>query len=122
MPRVVAAAIADNFAIHARTAPAGVLGLFQNKHRGALRDDEAVATSVERSTGPLGSVIAAREGAHVDEAGEDDWQDAGLCAPGDHHIGVVSGNRLERLADGMTACRASAGNRHVRAFGAQRDG
>ena len=78
---------------------AGVFVLFEDDHASPLRHDEPVAIAVEGPTGAVGGVIASRQGAHAGEAREPHRGDGGLAAPGDHDVGAVRPNEVERIAN-----------------------
>ena len=92
-------AVADDLGEDARAAPAGVLELLQDEDAGALGDDEAVTTLVERPARAFGIVVARRQGAHRREGADERLVHGRLGTAGEHHVGVAADDRLGGLAD-----------------------
>src|SRR5690606_2417202 len=100
----------------------GVVEAFDYEGRCAFREDEAVASGVERFAGLLRVACGAGEATHRGERCNHQRHDRRLAATSDDHLGVAAAHRLERFADVVTARRAGGGHGHVRAFGAELDG
>jgi len=63
---------------------------FLDDHQpGTFAQDEAVAVSVERTAGSLGSIVSLGESAHGRKRTKAQWGQCGLGASGDDDVGLV---------------------------------
>ena len=106
---IAAHAITDDFGQDVRTAPPGMLELFEHQNARALAHHESIALDIPGTRGFLGFIIALRKRAHGGESADAHGSDASLRAAADHHVGIVALDDLERIANGMGAGGASRG-------------
>src|SRR6266536_4776474 len=99
MVGVARKAVASDLGHDARAACQGELQILQHYHRATLREDEAVASSVERARGAGGVIVAGRDRARADERGDPDRRDWRLTAARDDRLRPAAPDRLHRLAD-----------------------
>ena len=114
-------AVADDFGVKLRAAPAGVRQFFEHQNPRAFADDEAIAVGVERAGCPRRVVVARRQRPHRRKAADAHRRDGRLGAAADHRIGVTALDDLEAVADRMRSRRAGRAGRRVRPFRAEAD-
>ena len=100
----------------------GELQLLEDDDARTLAHDEAVAILVERAAGLLRLVVARREGAHRRKPAHAHRGDGRLRPARNHHVGIVTLDDLERVADGMRRGRARGAGRRVGPLGTVADG
>ena len=84
----------------------------------ALAEQKAVAVLVERATGCLRIVVAARERARARHRDERQRQNRRLGAASHHRLGIAAPQEVQRLEHRIHARRARRGVGHDRAFDA----
>jgi len=102
-------------------AATGVVEPLEHHDDGALPEDEAVAILVERARGPLGLVVAGREGAEAGQGDEREREDGRLGPAGQEGLSVAAPQGMVSLVEGVDAGRASGDARHGRALQTEGD-
>jgi len=80
-------AVAGQFGVDPRAAPAGRVPRFEDEEAGALAQDEAVAGGVEGAAGTLGRLVVPVTGRPGDKMRQADRGDHGVEAPGQDAVG-----------------------------------
>ena len=91
-----------------------MLELLQDKHHGALRQNEPIPVTVIRSRGESRFVVAGRKRSHLSECAHREWRDGRFRTTGNHHLGVTAGNCRRRLPQSVSRGRTGRRHRHVR--------
>ncbi len=85
-----------------------MLEFFEHQNPSTFGQHESIAMDIERSASSLWLVMPRRQCLHVGEASKPDGRDGRFTSTGQHHIGIVILNGLERIAHGVRgACTGS---------------
>lgn len=103
---IAAVAEANEFGVDGCAALLGVLFGFENEHRAAFAQDEAVAINIEGAAGFGGFVVAAGESLHRHEGAKTQGRTRGFGSAGDHDIDEASAEIAHGVAYGMAAAGA----------------
>ena len=114
MIRIGRRAVAAHLGIDARPALHCLPVFLEHKDHRALREHEPVPVLVVGPRGPLGRVVARREGPHLREGPDGQRRHGGLGASRDHHVDIAPRNGRRGLADRVAARGAGRGHAHVR--------
>ena len=119
---IVRGAVADDLRVDVGATGARPFEVFEHEHRGALSHHEPVVLGVEGSGGLLRLVVVGGKDAHLDEAGENDREQAGVGAADEGGVDVSAADHLHRLADGVATAGAGGDDSVVGTADAGADG